>query len=62
MRSMILWVVTLCNSDTPQHYGGKYHLQLKGQRISQARHQQKYAYSLTLKMEVMCSSETLTYL
>jgi hypothetical protein len=39
MKSMVFWVVTLCSSAQAHHFGGKYHLHLQRQRVSQARNQ-----------------------
>jgi hypothetical protein len=53
MQSMIFWVVTLCYLDL---------LHLIGQSVCQARNQEKQTcfltYYWTLRMEVICSSET----
>jgi hypothetical protein len=66
MKSAIFWNITVCGPlKVNQCFRGTFHLHLQGQRISQTRNQcergcmQMLAYSLTLKMEVICSSKTL---
>jgi hypothetical protein len=69
MKSSLFWDIIPCSLfKVNRHFGGICHLHLQGQRISQARNQQEagskqssayLAYSLTLKMEVSCSSEML---
>jgi hypothetical protein len=60
LKSTAFWVVTLCSSERSQHFKGTYCLHRQVKRISQARKQgkQSASYSLTLKMEVICSSKT----
>jgi hypothetical protein len=72
MKSMVFWVVRLCSSEKSQHFRRKQCLHLEGRRVSHARNQQEahgkpssawlmlhLAYSSTMKMEAVCSSETL---
>jgi hypothetical protein len=73
MKNTIFWDITPCSPlKVNQHFGGTYSLQLQGRRISLARNQRGSgwqakpastlvscsAYSSTLKMEVICYSET----
>jgi hypothetical protein len=71
MKSSIFWHITSCSSlKVNRHFGGTYYLHLQGQRISQEISTNEtlfvtcfmlvscLAYSSTLKMEVICSSET----
>jgi hypothetical protein len=52
-------VITSCSLlKVNRRSGGTYYLQLQGPGIRQARYQcESWAYSSTLKMEVICSSE-----
>jgi hypothetical protein len=71
MKSTIFWDITLCSLlNVNRRFRGIYHLHFQGRRISQTRNQHEallatcftlvscLAYSWTLKMEVICSSET----
>jgi uncharacterized protein YoaH (UPF0181 family) len=55
IKSMVFWVVLLCNSEKAQHSTGAYHLQLHGQQLLVSC----LAYSSTLMVEEISSSETL---
>jgi hypothetical protein len=65
---MVFWVVMTHSLQKAQHFRGPYFLHLQGPRVSQAGHQhqegskQSLAYTLTLKMEAVCSSETSYFL
>jgi hypothetical protein len=71
MKSIIFWDITPCSPlKVNRLLGGSYRLHLQGRRISRARNQREscsspaftpvsfLAYSSTLKMEAICSSET----
>jgi hypothetical protein len=65
MKCSIFWDITPCSPfEVNQRFGGTCHLQLLGQRISQALLPTCFmlvsclVYSSTLKMDVTCSSET----
>jgi hypothetical protein len=68
MKSVVSWIVKLCSSDMAKHVGGTYCFHIQGQRMSEARRQQGWladcvllvsclAYTSTLKVETVCSSE-----
>jgi hypothetical protein len=63
IKSTVFWNITLCSPlNVNRRFGGKYRLHIQGRRISRARNQREsrwQAYSCTLKMEAICSSETL---
>jgi hypothetical protein len=75
LKSSIFWDITPCSPLKINHCSGRtYHRHLQGRRISRAINQHENrclcsppafmlvscsAYSLTLKMEVICSSKTL---
>jgi hypothetical protein len=72
MKSTILWDITPCSPlKVSRHFGGTYRLHLQSRRISRGRNQHQVAptftlvscsaYSSTLKMEAICSSETSVY-
>jgi hypothetical protein len=48
MKVMVYWVVMLCSLDTARRFGGTYYFHLQGQRIRQARNQQKQVASMLL--------------
>jgi hypothetical protein len=70
MKSTIFWDITPCSpSNVNRLSGGAYRLHFQGWRISRARNQRESkwqaeffascsAYSSTLKMEAICSTET----
>jgi hypothetical protein len=68
----MFWVLIMCGSEKAQLFTGIYSLCFQGRKESQTTNQQKVklrlillllvsclAYSLTLKMEAICSSEML---
>jgi hypothetical protein len=71
---MVFRVVTKCSSETAKRFGGTYRLLLQGGRISYKNSKtggkmshlllliSRLAYSPTVKMEVICASETLCFL
>jgi hypothetical protein len=75
LKSFILWDMMPCSpANVAQRFGGTYCLHLQDQKVSQAKSQDEagskqssacfmlfrcLAYSLTLKMQAVCSSKTL---
>jgi hypothetical protein len=41
MKSMVFWVATHCSLDRAQGFRGTYRLHFRGERVSQARKQQR---------------------
>jgi hypothetical protein len=62
MKSRVFWLVMPCSSGPARHFRGTYRLNLHGWWVTHTRNQQKqlgsWAYYLTMKMEVICSSKT----
>jgi hypothetical protein len=68
MNSSVFWDITPCSPlKVNRRFGGTCRLHLQGPRINHARNQHEagskqvscLTYSSTLKMEAICSSETL---
>jgi hypothetical protein len=69
LKSSVFWGIMLCSPmKVSWHFRGTYCHHLHGQRISQARNKHdadsklsSLVYSVTLKVKVICSSETMVY-
>jgi hypothetical protein len=60
LTSSVFWNIMLCSAlKVSRRFRGIFRLHLHGRRISQARNQRENRWLAHLKVEAICSSETL---